>query len=111
MISAEELGKILKESPEQIAKYIAEYDLDNDGHINYEVCSCNAMFLSLCLTGAHVCGTYNMMFKAFDVGRRYQHEVYDYPHDCRGHFAKASLAPLLCGVYSGVYWLLQLLYD
>lgn len=46
MISAEELAKVLKEPPEQVQKYIAEYDLDNDGQINYEV---RTVLLSGCL--------------------------------------------------------------
>jgi hypothetical protein len=37
VISAEELAKILGDSPENVAKCIAEYDLDHDGMINYEV--------------------------------------------------------------------------
>jgi hypothetical protein len=37
IISAEELARVLKEPVEQVRKYIAEYDLDKDGSINYEV--------------------------------------------------------------------------
>ena len=37
VISAEELAKILGDSPDNVSKCIAEYDLDHDGMINYEV--------------------------------------------------------------------------
>lgn len=37
MISVDELARVLKEPPEQVRKYIAEYDVDADGSINYEV--------------------------------------------------------------------------
>jgi hypothetical protein len=37
VISAEELTKILGDSPANVSKCVAEYDLDHDGMINYEV--------------------------------------------------------------------------
>jgi hypothetical protein len=40
VISAEELAKILGDSAENVSKCIAEYDLDHDGMINYEVRGC-----------------------------------------------------------------------